>query len=166
MRWLSGFFGTLNYQNWKRGTLKMLVHGSSGIVDPIRSSTIRSSVLSQETQLSLLSFHLYGSWLRWSLFALRSKWGMKLMVSMCARSWWESPDQVGNSILWVCRNVMFTSLSPIFDGWNPTHQNCDEWGMVYGIAMPTLYQNGGLMGFFGDAMEYWRSYPVVVMIIL
>ena len=43
---------------------------------------------------------------------------------------------------------------PIFDGWNPTHQNCDEWGMVYGIAMPTLYQNGGLMGFFGDAMEY------------
>ena len=26
-----------------------------------------------------------------------------------------------------------------FDGWNPTHKNCDEWGMVYGIAIPTLY---------------------------
>ena len=32
-------------------------------------------------------------------------------------------------------NVMFTSHE--IDGWNPTHKNGDEWGMVYGIAVPT-----------------------------
>ena len=29
----------------------------------------------------------------------------------------------------------------MFDGWNPTHRNGDEWGTVYdvyGIAIPTL----------------------------
>ena len=27
----------------------------------------------------------------------------------------------------------------IFDGWNPTHKNGDELGMVHDIAIPTLY---------------------------
>ena len=38
-------------------------------------------------------------------------------------------------IMWVCRNAMFTTL--IFDG-EHTHKNADDWGMVYGIAIPTL----------------------------
>ena len=25
------------------------------------------------------------------------------------------------------------------DGWNPTHKNGDEWGMVYDIAIPVNY---------------------------
>ena len=24
------------------------------------------------------------------------------------------------------------------DGWNPTQKNGDEWGMVYGIAIPII----------------------------
>ena len=35
----------------------------------------------------------------------------------------------------IAMSCMFTTL--IFDGWNPTHENGDEW-MVYGIAIPTL----------------------------
>ena len=27
----------------------------------------------------------------------------------------------------------YTTL--IFDGWNPSHKNGDDWGMVYGIAI-------------------------------
>ena len=34
-----------------------------------------------------------------------------------------------------------SSTTLIFDGWNPTHQNGDERGMVYGIAIPTLYDS-------------------------
>ena len=38
-------------------------------------------------------------------------------------------DLCGKAVpMWVCRNVMFTTHE--IDGWNPTHKNADEWGMV------------------------------------
>ena len=31
-----------------------------------------------------------------------------------------------------------SSTTHQIDGWNPTHKDGDEWGMVYGIAKATL----------------------------
>ena len=45
--------------------------------------------------------------------------------------------------MWVCRNVIETTL--IFDGEHTTHKTGEEWGMVYGIAIPTLQKNSGKM---------------------
>ena len=45
--------------------------------------------------------------------------------------------------MWVFRNVIGTTL--IFDGWNPTHKNGDEWKMIYGIAISTYYILGHML---------------------
>ena len=34
--------------------------------------------------------------------------------------------------------IAMENQPPIFDGWNPTHKNGDEWGMV---NMTLLYQH-------------------------
>ena len=39
-------------------------------------------------------------------------------------------------LMWVCRNVIGTTHQ--IDGWNSSHKNGDERGMVYEIAIPTL----------------------------
>ena len=57
-----------------------------------------------------------------------SKWLVSVTRSHSARHP-VSASRTSFRVMWVCRNVMFATL--MFDEWNPTHKNGDEWGMVY-----------------------------------
>ena len=43
---------------------------------------------------------------------------------------------------------------PIFDGWNPTHENGDEWGMVYYCYTNIRWLSSDFMDFNGIQWDF------------